>query len=170
MCSMETGGSLTYSRVLVSAFNTIYQNLDLLTVGNALIRTRELSEALKKRIGSALQRDDKKLFFHAVLINMDMKSFAVFLEVLDALEDEKHKEILTVLSHDLQSLSLEAESEEVVTRIQSATTKYLPQSEALSTTAKTRDDDPQESAEASASSVDYPVLYYQHSAGADLGF
>ena len=163
MCSMETGGSLTYSRVLVSAFNTIYQNLDLLTVGNALIRTRELSEALKKRIGSALQRDDKKLFFHAVLINMDMKSFAVFLEVLDALEDEKHKEILTVLSHDLQSLSLEAESEEVVTRIQSVTTKYLPQSEALSTTAKTRDDDPQESAEASASSVDYPVLYYQHS-------
>ena len=162
---MAAGVHLTYSRVLVSAFDTICQNLDLKIVGDKLAKKKELSKTLKRMIKSAMKRNDVRIF-HAILIDMDMKSFAVFLEVLDTVEDEKHKEILKVLSHNLQSLSLEAELEEVVTRIQSVTTKYLPQSEALSTTAETEDvvaaDDPQESAEASASNIDYPVLYYQH--------
>ena len=155
---MAAEESLTYSRVLVTAYETICRNLDLKTVGDKLTEGKELPKELRKRIRYAVKKEDKQTF-HALLISMNMKSFVFFLEVLHSIRDEKHKEILKVLSQQLQQLSLEGVSEEVVARLQFVTTKYLPGGEMVSQVTRAKHS---KSEVAQSSLITPPVLYLQH--------
>lgn len=113
---------------IIGAFkHTLCNKIDLNRVGSRLIEEGKISKNLAKYVRKALRKEDKNLFF-SVLMKFDLKSFVVFLEILDTINDRPHQDILKLLCRDLQQhLSLKSMTDQdVVARLQSIVVKYCP--------------------------------------------
>ena len=178
MATGEPEPSSTLSRVISSSSDTIFRNIDLQKVGPKLTTGEKLPTKLKKQIKFAMKMKDKRIFLGAV-VAMDLKSLLIFLEVLDEIQDDKHRHIVTHLCSGLQHYSLKSESDqEVVDRLQYFKAKYLPKSVVATRTAmdesmapetsisdETTATEGQESLLAedmSQCTLSKPVWYYEH--------
>lgn len=141
---MATGGEqskLTFSRFVHGVHETLCQKIALKEVGTQLTYGDRLPKSLRKHVKHATKKNDVE-HFYSTLLKFDFESFVFFLEVLDSTSTDNgdHKEILSILSHDLEHLHLEKEpSVQVAAQLQSITAKYLPKKSTLSEFTRSQD-------------------------------
>jgi hypothetical protein len=113
----------SFSRILAGVHETLCEKLDLKKVGEQLTAGKELRKRIRSGIKNAMRNKDLEEFY-SVLQAFDLKSFVFFLKVLDstAAENPGHKEILTILFHNLEELSMPSE---VVAQLHGIRSKYV---------------------------------------------
>ena len=117
---MATGGpsDLSHVQILTSSDYTLRRCLDLHKVVPALLKQKSLPKRFRLAAKLAEKRGQFDIFLGA-LKDLDLDGFALFLEALDSLKDEKHNEALSVLSTEIRFMSLppEAQSTRIIEKI-----------------------------------------------------
>ena len=115
----------SFSGILTGVHEFLCAKLDLKTVGKQLTTGTRLKKRIRICINKAVEEEDKKLFFAILSKKFDLKSWVFFLEVLDstAAENHDHKEILAILCHNLEELSVEDES--IVKQLEDIKSRYV---------------------------------------------
>ena len=95
--------------------------MDLQKIVPALLKQKSLPKRFRLAAKLAEKRGQLGILLGAVK-DLDLDGFALFLEALDSLQDEKHNEALSVLSTEIGFMSLpqEAQSTKVIERIMKA--------------------------------------------------
>lgn len=117
----------SFSRVIAGVHETLCEKLDLKRVGEQLTTGTRLKKTLRGLVRRAVKDKDVEFFFSILSQKFNLKSLVFFLEVLDstAAENHDHKEILTILCHNLEELPVEDEPSEVVKQLKKITSRYV---------------------------------------------
>ena len=115
---MASGGSLSHVQVLVSSEYTLKKCLDLQKVVPALLKERSLPKSFRWAVKLAKKKNNIGILLGAAK-ELNLDGFALFVNCLDSLQDEKHNEALSVLSTEMLLMTLppEAQATKVIKRI-----------------------------------------------------
>ena len=116
--NMASGEGVSHVRALVSSEYTLKRCLDLHKVVPALLEQKSLPKSFRRKAKLSEKMKNLDVFLGAVR-ELNLDGFALFLETLDSLQDEKHKEVLQVLSTEIRLVSLppEAQATKVIEKI-----------------------------------------------------
>ena len=119
--NMASGEGLSHVRALVSSEYTLKRCLDLHKVVPVLLERKSLPKSFRRKAKLAEKIKNLDVFLAAVR-ELNLDGFALFLETLDSLHDEKHDEVLQVLSTEIRLMSLppEAQATKVIEKIMKA--------------------------------------------------
>ena len=115
---MASGGGLSHVQVLISSEYTLKKCLDLQKIAPALLKEKSLPKSFRWAVKLAKKNNNIGILLGAVK-ELNFDGFALFLNSLDSLQDEKHNEALSVLSTEmlLMTLPTEAQATKVIRRI-----------------------------------------------------
>ena len=115
---MASGEGVSHVRALVSSEYTLKRCLDLHKVVPVLLEQKSLPKSFRRKAKRAEKIKNLDVFLAAVR-ELNLDGFALFLETLDSLHDEKHDEVLQVLSTEIRLMSLppEAQATKVIEKI-----------------------------------------------------
>ena len=115
---MASGGGLSHVQVLISSEYTLKKCLDLQKIAPALLKEKSLPKSFRWAVKLAKKKNNIGILLGAVK-ELNFDGFALFLNSLDSLQDEKHNEALSVLSTEmlLMTLPTEAQATKVIKRI-----------------------------------------------------
>ena len=115
---MASGGGLSHVQVLISSEYTLKKCLDLQKVVPALLKEKSLPKSFRWAVKLARKKNNIGILLGAVK-ELNFDGFALFLNSLDSLQDEKHNEALSVLSTEMLLMTLppEAQATKVIKRI-----------------------------------------------------
>ena len=116
--NMASGEGVSHVRALVSSEYTLKRCLDLHKVVPALLEQKSLPKSFRRKAKLSEKMKNLDVFLGAVR-ELNLDGFALFLETLDSLHDEKHNEVLQVLSTEIRLVSLppEAQATKVIEKI-----------------------------------------------------
>ena len=116
--NMASGEGLSHVRALVSSEYTLKRCLDLHKVVPVLLERKSLPKSFRRKAKLAEKMKNLDVFLAAVK-ELNLDGFALFLETLSSLHDEKHNEVLQVLSTEIRLMSLppEAQATKVIEKI-----------------------------------------------------
>ena len=115
---MASGGGLSHVQVLISSEYTLKKCLDLQKIAPALLKEKSLPKSFRWAVKLAKKKNNIGILLGAAK-ELNFDGFALFLNSLDSLQDEKHNEALSVLSTEmlLMTLPTEAQATKVIRRI-----------------------------------------------------
>ena len=115
---MASKGDLSHAQVLLSSEYTLNRCLDLHKVVPVLLDQKSLPKSFRRKVKLAEKTKSVNVLIGAAT-ELSLDGFAMFLESLDSLQDEKHNEALSVLSSEIRLMSLppEAQATKVIQKI-----------------------------------------------------
>ena len=115
---MASGGDLSHAQVLLSSEYTLKRCLDLHKVVPVLLEQKSLPKSFRRAAKLAEKTKNLNVLIGAAT-ELSLDGFAMFMESLDSLKDEKHNEALSVLSSEIRLMSMppEAQATKIIQRI-----------------------------------------------------
>ena len=115
---MASKGDLSHAQVLLSSEYTLKRCLDLHMAVPVLLEQKSLPKSFRRKAKLAEKTKNVDILIGAAT-ELSLDGFAMFLESLDSLHDEKHNEALSVLSSEIRLMSLppEAQATKVIQKI-----------------------------------------------------
>ena len=115
---MASGGDLSHAQVLLSSEYTLKRCIDLHKVVPVLLEQKSLPKSFRRAARLAEKTKNLSVLIGAAT-ELSLDGFAMFMESLDSLKDEKHNEALSVLSSEIRLMSLppEAQATKIIQRI-----------------------------------------------------
>ena len=114
MATGESKETVSFSVFLDYALDSMLDNLHLEKVDFEM--TNRLPKKLASRVKRMVEKKDVRKFC-SLLKMFDPQSFVVFLEALESIQDNKHNQIIDVLGHKLESVTLVESYKDIETKL-----------------------------------------------------